>query len=330
MSEFLQDLKNSQKSKGGRVAFPESTDLRVLQAINQLLSENIISQITVFTPKVEFLKLAEAHSMKAILKHQNRLSFVATNPEDLESFLKESMKYKPVSASALQELIKSPLYQAGYMLAKGEVDCVLAGACTETSHVIRAALRTVSKAEGLSTISGSFIMERKDEIFLFADCGVNIDPTLDELVDIAYESKTTWESIPFLAKRTPHIAFLSFSTKGSAKHKFAMKMADAAELLKARVPNLSVDGELQFDAAFDIEVGKRKAPQSSVAGRANIFIFPDLNSGNLAYKITQRLGGFSAYGPLLQGLNKPYCDLSRGATVSDIVACTYINLNLRN
>ncbi len=330
MGIFLQDLKKSIKTKNARIAFPESTDLRILQAMNQILKDEIVSEIYIFDSREKILDLAKQHSLNFLRKHSECLRSLEGDNDivakDLEEFLRERMKHKPVSEPALKELAESALYKAGYLLSQGKVDSVLAGACTETSHVIRAALRMIGQADGVRTVSGSFIMQRKEEIFLFADCGVNIEPTLEELVDIACESRKTWDAIPFLAKQEAHMAFLSFSTKGSAKHKSCIKMAEAAERVKALHPNWIVDGELQFDAAFDRDVGKRKAPGSAVAGSANIFIFPDLNSANIAYKIAQRLGSFAAYGPLLQGLNKPYSDLSRGATVEDIVTCTYINL----
>lgn len=330
MDQFLQGIKKSIKNRGARIAFPESTDLRILQAINQLLIEGYVSEILLFASRKEILHLAKNNSFGEIVSKQESLVCIdedlSLSNEDLLLFLRERMSHKPVNDSALTEMAVSPLYRAGYLLAQGRVDCVLAGAVTETSHVIRAAIRTVGKADGVQTLSGSFLMQRKNEVYLFADCGVTIEPTLEELVDIAIESKNTWNSIPSLAKQELRMAFLSFSTKGSAKHRSCLKMEQAAQLVKLRDENILVDGELQFDAAFDLEVGERKAPGSPVAGRANVFIFPDLNAANIAYKITQRLGGFSAYGPLLQGLRKPYSDLSRGASVHDIVVCSYINL----
>lgn len=330
MGNFLQVLKKAIKNKKGRIAFPESIDSRILQAINELLADQTVFEIYLFARREEILNQAKKENCLALLKYEKQLLCVGEDfkisKKALKLFLKENMKHKPLSDEALDELCLSPLYMAGYLLAQGKVDCVLAGVLTETSHVIRAALRTVGKAEGVQTVSGSFIMQRDEEIYLYADCGVNIEPSLDELVDIAMESQKTWKALPMLNQRQAHMAFLSFSTKGSAKHKLCLKMEKAASLVKERDPNVIVDGELQFDAAIDLEIGKRKAPGSPVAGKANIFIFPDLNAGNIAYKITQRLGGFSAYGPILQGLKKPYCDLSRGATVHDIVVCAYINL----
>lgn len=330
MADFLQDVKISMKNKDSKIVFPECTDPRILQAINQLLEDQIIGQCFVFLKRKELLKYAKSLKLSSLEKYADRIQCVGEDlhitEKIISDFILDRLPSKPISLSALKELCKSPLYQAGYLLNQGQVDCALAGAIYPTSEVIRAALRCIGKAEDVESISGSFLMHRDEDVFLFADAGVNIEPTLEQLVDFAVESLNTWTSLPPLAKRKAHVAFLSFSTKGSAKHKSCTKMAKAAKLFAERCPKISVDGELQFDAAFDRDIGKRKAPGSPVAGKANIFIFPDLNSANIAYKITQRLAGFAAYGPILQGLKKPYSDLSRGSTVEDIVACSYINL----
>jgi len=197
------------------------------------------------------------------------------------------------------------------------------------------------------SVSGSFIMDRpggplpggdrpqwngsgedglgEAHTYIYADCGVVIDPTVEQLCDIARESVRTWQGV-LAGRGDPVVAFLSFSTRGSASHPFQEKMAKAAALFHERHPEIKSDGEMQFDAAFDVAIGNRKCPGSPVPGAANIFIFPDLNAGNIAYKITQRLAGFSAYGPILQGLAKPFSDLSRGATIEDIVTAANISL----
>jgi phosphate acetyltransferase len=163
----------------------------------------------------------------------------------------------------------------------------------------------------------------RGEMLLFADCGVVIEPTVEQLVQIAHASVSTWTTlIPHIP---PKVAFLSFSSKGSARHKESEKVSAAAALFKERFPDVVSDGELQFDAAFVPKVARVKAPESPIAGQANCFIFPNLNAGNIAYKLVQRLAGYRAYGPILQGLAKPFSDLSRGASVQDLVTCTYIN-----
>jgi phosphotransacetylase len=163
-----------------------------------------------------------------------------------------------------------------------------------------------------------------ESVYLYADCGVVIAPTDRQLLDIAETSVATWRRL--VPDVPPVVAFLSFSTVGSAKHEHQERMAEAAAAFKARCPDVESDGELQFDAAFDREIGAKKAPGSAVPGRANCFIFPTLDAGNIAYKITQRLAGFEAYGPILQGLAKPFSDLSRGSTDADILASAYVNL----
>ena len=238
-------------------------------------------------------------------------------------------KGKTLGDSQAQEQSGNALMQAGDLLFEGVLDVVLAGSISPTSDVIRAAISSVGLARGVRTVSGAFILDRPQEAdsrtFLYADCGVVIEPTAEQLCDIAWESVRTWQLV-LPHRGDPVVAFLSFSTKGSANHSAQEKMAKAAALFKERHPEILSDGELQFDAAFDPATGKAKAPGSLVPGNANIFIFPNLDSGNIAYKISQRLGGFRAYGPILQGLAKPFSDLSRGATVEDIVTSANINL----
>lgn len=265
-------------------------------------------------------------------------------PRDWEPFsiplstrlqLQATTKGKSLDVQTLSALTIDPLMQAGELLFQGKVDAVIAGATLPTAQVIRAAIATVGLAAGIRTVSGAFLMIRETPTpqippcyFVFADCGVVIEPTLPQLVDIAKSSIDTWSHIYgiFAAGVTPKTAFLSFSTKGSADHPSAKKMAEASELFKKTWPDFAVDGELQFDAAFVESVGQRKAPGSTVAGKANCFVFPDLNSGNIGYKIAQRLGGFTAIGPILQGLAKPYSDLSRGASCDDIIIASYVNM----
>jgi phosphate acetyltransferase len=223
---------------------------------------------------------------------------------------------------------------AAELLRDGEVTAVLAGAVATTASVIRAGISGVGLAPGVRTVSGAFIMYRPTpagpaapRLLLYADAGVVIAPTVNQLVDIASESAKTWQRIVTpITGEAPVLAFLSYATKGSATHETAARIAEAQALFKQRHPEVASDGEMQFDAAIDAEIGARKAPGSPVAGRANCCVFPDLAAGNIAYKITQRLGGYDAYGPILQGLNKPFSDLSRGSTVADIVMSACINL----
>jgi phosphate acetyltransferase len=290
------------------IGFPESDDARMLQVADDLLREGSVASVSLFTARAPTEALAKRHGIE-LAAHGSRLVWAAGEEGAA-----------PLARLAL----------AAEMVAKGQLDAALAGNQATTADVIRAALKGIGLAPGVRTVSGSFIMNRAAgpagpaHCFLFADCGVCIAPTVAQLVDIGSESVKTWRSL--FPESEPVVAYLSFSTKGSAAHDSVTKVQEATALFHARHPDVVVDGELQFDAAYDALIGARKAAGSAVPGRANIFIFPDLGAGNIAYKITQRLGGFEAYGPILQGLAKPYSDLSRGSTVEDIRASAYVNL----
>lgn len=325
-STFVRKLRHDAKSLGRTLALPESTDPRVLDAAWQILSYGAARSIQLFGEPDHILDIAKQNGI-ALQSYRQALCW--SLPDD-QNLVRETQAHfqnraiargKPLPDSEIQAIGQSPLEQAAYLLSTSQVDAVVAGCVAPTADVIRAALRGVGLSAGNKTMSGSFAMvrERADEPqhhFMFADCGVVIDPSVSQLVDIAAATVATHQAL--FAGEIPVVAFLSFSTKGSASHPFAEKMAKAAAEFQARFPEIPSDGELQFDAAFVASVGERKAKGSKAAGRANCFIFPNLDAGNIAYKITQRLGGFDAFGPILQGTAQPFSDLSRGASAEDI------------
>ena len=328
-TSFVSRLLTTCKRRLLRVALPEGGDVRTINAAKILLDHDAASNITLLHCDTQSIA---SHRDLSRYMNLGRLQCIPINDPSLieatDKILRANLqkKSKPIVNEILSKSARDSLFQAGTLLSNGNVDCAVGGAVATTSDVIRAALGTVGLAPGIKTVSGSFFMNRttadREETYCYADAGVVIDPTAEQLADIAVSSCATWQRI---MGTEPVVAFLSFSTKGSAKHPDADKMVYAWELFRSRCPDVISDGELQFDAAFVESVGQRKSPGSKVPGRANIFIFPDLGAGNIAYKITQRLGGFAAFGPILQGLAKPYSDLSRGATAEDIVVSVLIN-----
>ena len=314
------------------ISFPESGDERVIKAAMNLLQGGLVSAVLLSDPGTE--------QTRADLKNRfskgdaDKISFIQDHFQGLRGSLQDHVtnsfqaKGRVISKVDMEKKLSDPLWQSGWLLRQGICDSVLAGIETTTSDVIRAALGTVGLAERCRTVSGSFFMSRQESVMLFADCGVVIKPDAQQLADIASQSVCTWRKLVG-DQVDPVVGFLSFSSKGSASHFEASKMSEACRMFQSAHPDILADGELQFDAAYLKDVGEKKLPGSQIPGKTNIFIFPDLNSGNIGYKIAQRLGGFCAYGPILQGTSKVYSDLSRGASVDDIVVSSLIN-NLRS
>ncbi len=311
-SAFVEELRKKCLAAPGRIGFPDSEDPRIWSVADQMLKEKSVREVHLFTKKADTLAAAHQYGVD-LARHGDKIRFSGDG----------------------SDARVSRLNAAAELLHDGKLDAVIAGNVATTAEVIRAGISGVGLASGVRTVSGAFIMHKPANIgvrhvpdpnitYLYADCGVVIAPTVRQLGDIAIESVKTWKRL--FPTVEPVLAFLSFSTKGSAQHEAQARVAEATALFKAQHPQVKADGELQFDAAFDAEIGRKKAPDSPVPGKANCFIFPDLGAGNIAYKITQRLAGFEAYGPILQGLGKPFSDLSRGATVSDILASSYVNL----
>ncbi|MCO4521550.1 phosphotransacetylase [Streptococcus infantarius subsp. infantarius] len=299
--------------KNLKIVFPEGNDERVLRAAARLKFEGLIEPII----------LGETTEVRELLAKfgfadQN---YVIINPQTYDKFdeMKEAfleIRKGKASPEDADRLLKDINY-FGVMLVKlGLADGMVSGAIHSTADTVRPALQIIKTKPGISITSGVFLMNREstDQRFMFADCAINIDPNAQELSEIALNTAETARIFDI----DPKIAMLSFSTKGSAKAPQSEKVREATQLAKGRQPELAIDGELQFDAAFVPSTAEVKAPDSDVAGQANVFIFPDLQSGNIGYKIAQRLGMFEAIGPILQGLNKPVNDLSRGSSAEDI------------
>jgi len=302
-----------------RIVFPEAaTDERVLQAAAEIAALKIATPVVVGT-RLQFEGMA-----RAALPLDG---FTLLDPsEDLDETAGRYVELRAgregLGLDAARVVVQDPLYAGALAVAAGVCDGLVAGATVTTADVLRAAIRCVGLLPGIGTLSSFFAMQMPKEapvgarLLLFADCAVVVEPTVDQLADIAI---TTADLGSKLFDMEPHIAMLSFSTRGSAVHPTVTKMRDAARLVNARRPDLPCDGELQVDAALVAAVGERKAPGSSIAGKANVLIFPDLDAGNIGYKLVQRIGHAAAIGPILQGTAKPVSDLSRGCSIHDII-----------
>ena len=326
MSTMMQHLRKACKNRIFTIALPEGTDSRILQASKFLLKETQHARVIFYQDRKIIEPLLRSFNLEELIDHR-RIEY-RNETETPDHFL-AALESRVPASKGLSSILKNPkllaLHYAGHDLEASKVNCALAGATNTTADVIRTALRWVGKAHTDEGLSGAFLMDRDDQQYIFTDCGVTIRPDDADYLSSSSQAIALWKQIPNLNAIDPRIAFLSFSTKGSANHILAKKMADAAERFQKKFPQIKSDGELQFDAAIDPKIAARKTPNSPLEGRANIFVFPDLNSANLAYKIAQRLGGFDAYGPILLGFGKVFSDLSRGATVQDCEASIYIS-----
>ncbi len=328
MIQIVNEIKDALKGKKFKICFPEGSDVRVLKACEMLLKDKILTPV-ILGDENDVLKLARENKIN--LDGAEIISVSTNFPKykEMEDLMFELRKGKASLDEVKAMLTKSNYF--GTMLVKiNYCDALLGGATYSTADTVRPALQIIKTKPGVKLVSSSFIMlrEAKDasQKFIFSDCALNLFPTSEELVEITRQSVETARTF----KIDPKVALLSYSTLGSGKGEAVDKVKNAYNILKDSNANFLFEGEIQFDAAYVPEVAKIKAKDSKVAGCANVFIFPDINSGNIGYKIAERLGGFEALGPILQGLNAPICDLSRGCSVLDIYKMSYITIMQKN
>ena len=311
--DLFDNLKQKVAGANKTTVFPEGQEPRIFRAAIRLKNDGLV--VPILLGKVDEIK--QNAENEGVDLGDIELIDPNTYPEDkfaemVEAFV-ERRKGKNTKEQA-ETMLRDVNYFGTMLVYMDKADGLVSGAIHSTGDTVRPALQIIKTKPGVSRTSGAFVMVKGDERYLFADCAININPGAQELAEIAVESANTAKIFDI----DPQVAMLSFSTMGSAKSDEVTKVQEAVKLAKELAPNEKIDGELQFDAAFVPVVAKQKAPESEVAGHANVFVFPELQSGNIGYKIAQRLGGFEAIGPVLQGLNKPVSDLSRGSVEEDV------------
>lgn len=311
VSDLFTALKERVTGQNTKIVFPEGKDARILVAAGRLAAEKILTPILIGNIADIESKADELGVSLDSIEIYDPENFIML--EELVSAFVERRKGK-VTAEEARVILKDANYFGTMLVYVNKADGLVSGAMHSTADTVRPALQIIKTKEGVRKTSGAFIMVRGDEKYVFADCAINIAPDSNDLAEIAVESAKTAEMFNI----EPRIAMLSFSTKGSANSPETEKVSKAIELAKMQSPLLIIDGEFQFDAAFVPSVAAKKAPDSPIQGDANVFVFPSLESGNIGYKIAQRLGNFEAVGPILQGLNRPVNDLSRGCNEEDV------------
>ena len=320
MKNFIKEVKKKAANNPKIIVYPEGGEERILVALKQVLKQKLAIPILLGN-KTEILKKLERYGI-----HRDKVAIIQPDQsKNFDHYCEEFVKlrkHKGMTLAKAKKILRDVNYFGTMMVYMGDADCLLSGAVHTTAATVRPALQIIKTHEQYHRASALFLLKLNSKVYLFADVGISIDPTAEELAEIAIDSEKT-------AKRfgiKPKVAMLSFSTHGSAHHPQVEKVKKATEIVKKRYPKLQIDGELQLDAALIPEVRKRKAPGSKLKGEANVLIFPDLNSGNICVKIVERLAKAKALGTLVQGLHKPINDLSRGCTAEDIVNTTALTV----
>ncbi|EPZ39044.1 Phosphate acetyltransferase [Anoxybacillus ayderensis] len=317
MSDLFAALKQKVAGKNVTIVFPEGLDERILTAVGRLAAENVLHPIVIGEQEAVVQKAKELGLTLGKVEIIDPRTYEGM--EEMVAAFIERRKGKVTEEDA-RNILLDENYFGTMLVYMGKAHGLVSGAAHSTADTVRPALQIIKTKPGIRKTSGVFIMVRGDEKYVFADCAINIAPDSQDLAEIAIESAQTAKMFDI----EPRVAMLSFSTKGSAKSPETEKVIEAVRIAKEMAPELTLDGEFQFDAAFVPSVAKKKAPDSVIQGDANVFIFPSLEAGNIGYKIAQRLGNFEAVGPILQGLNQPVNDLSRGCNAEDVYKLSLI------
>lgn len=317
--DLFESLKQKISGKNISIVFPEGDDVRILGAASRLAKDGLVNPVILGATDTVEKVAKDADIDLSDVEIIDYLNQPADQIDEMVAAIVERRKGKTDEAQA-REWLKDPNYFGTTLVYMNKINGMVSGANHPTGDTVRPALQIIKTKPGVKLISGAFIVQKGDERYLFADCAINLDPDANALAEIAVESGKVAKTFDI----DPKVALLSFSTKGSAKGDMVTKVQEATKLAQEQAPDMAIDGEMQFDAAFVPSVGERKAPGSKVAGHATVFVFPELQSGNIGYKIAQRFGGFEAIGPILQGLNKPVSDLSRGSNEEDVYKVSII------